>query len=140
MTTKYFDYRAGLGNVGSYQASAKPFLSSSINVSSNGDVVRIDFPNVTRFVTIKNIGPDDGSADINMRVGFSQHGTNGVIYDNYLLLGNQESYSADWRVTSVFLRVDASGSFNATASIIGGMTAIDSIELSHNWTGSQGVG
>ena len=30
MAVNYFDYRAGLGNVGSYQASAKPFLSSSI--------------------------------------------------------------------------------------------------------------
>jgi hypothetical protein len=137
MTTKYFDYRAGLGNVGSYQASAKPFLSSSINVSSSGDVVRVDFPNVTRFVTIKNTGPDDGSADINMRVGFSQNGINN---GNYLTINNQESYSADWRVTSVFLRVDTSGSFNATASIIGGMTAIDSVELTHNWSGSQGVG
>jgi hypothetical protein len=137
MTVKYFDYRAGLGNVGSYQSSAKPFLSSSINVSSNGDVVRIDFPNVTRFVTIKNTGPDDGSADINMRVGFSQNGVNG---ENYLTVNNQESYSADWRVTSVFLKVDTVGTFNATASIIGGMTAIDSVELKHNWTGSEGVG
>lgn len=137
MTVKYFDYRAGLGNVGSYQSSAKPFLSSSINVSSSGDVVRIDFPNVTRFVTIKNTGPDDGSADINMRVGFSQNGINN---GNYLTVNNQESYSADWRVTSVFLKVDTVGTFNATASIIGGMTAIDSVELKHNWTGSEGVG
>ena len=137
MSVKYFDYRAGVGNVGSYQASAKPFLSSSIHVSSSGDVVRIDFPNVTRFVTIKNTGPDDGSADINMRVGFSQNGINN---GNYLTVGNQESYSADWRVTSVFLKVDTLGTFNATASIIGGMTAIDSVELMHNWTGSEGVG
>ena len=137
MTTKYFDYRAGLGNVGSYQASAKPFLSSSIDVPLNGNVVRIDFPNVTRFVTIKNTGPDDGSSDIKMRVGFSQNGVNG---ENYLTINNQESYSADCRVTSVYLKVDTIGSFNATASVIGGMTAIDSVELTHNWSGSQGVG
>jgi hypothetical protein len=137
MTVKYFDYRAGLGNVGSYQASAQPFLSSSVHVSSSGDVVRLDFPNVTRFVTIKNIGPDDGSADIDMRVGFSENGVNGT---NFLTINNQESYSADWRISSVFLKVDTVGTFNATASIIGGMTAIDSIELKHNWSGSQGVG
>lgn len=137
MTTKYFDYRAGLGNVGSYQASAKPFLSSSVHVSSSGEVVSISFPNVTRFVTIKNIGSDDGASDINMRVGFS---VNGLNKENYLALNNQESYSADWRVTSVYLKVDTVGSFNATASIIAGMTAIDSLELTHNWTGSEGVG
>ena len=62
MTVNYFDYKAGLGNVGSYQASARPFLSSSILVSGNLDPVEISFPNVTRFVTIKNtvsqIDPD----------------------------------------------------------------------------------
>lgn len=137
MTTKYFDYRAGLGNVGSYQASAKPFLSSSINIPSSGDVVKISFPNVTRFITIKNTGPDDGSADIDMRVGFSQNGVNG---ENYLTVANQESYSADWRITSVFLKVHTTSTSNATASIIAGMTAIDSLELQHNWTGSEGVG
>lgn len=140
MAVNYFDYRAGLGNVGSYQASAKPYLSSSIHVSSSGDIVRIDFPNVTRFVTIKNVGPDDGSSDIIMRVGFSENGTNGVECCNYLLLDNQESYSADWRVTSLYMRVDTTGSFNATASVIAGMTAIDAGELQHNWTGSSGVG
>jgi len=140
MTVNYFDYRAGLGNVGSYQASAKPFLSSSINVSSSGEVVRINFPNVTRFVTIKNVGSDDGGTDILMRVGFSENGTNGLSDNNFLLLSNQESYSADWRVTSLYLKVDTTGSFNATASVIAGMTAIDAGELQHNWTGSSGVG
>ena len=115
MAVNYFDYRAGLGNVGSYQASAKPFLSSSINISSSGEIVRIDFPNVTRFVTIKDVGSDDGGSDILMRVGFSENGTNGLADNNYLLLGNQESYSADWRVTSLYMRVDTTGSFNATA-------------------------
>jgi hypothetical protein len=137
MSTKYFDYRAGLGNVGSYQASAKPFLSSSIHVSSSGDIVRIDFPNVSRFITIKNTGPDDGSADIDMRVGFSRHGINA---GNYLTINNQESYSADWRITSIYLKVHSTGTYNATASLIGGMTAIDSLELTHNWSGSKGVG
>ena len=60
--------------------------------------------------------------------------------ENYLTLANQESYSADWRITSVFLKVHDTGTFNATASIIGGMTTIDSVELQHNWTGSEGVG
>lgn len=137
MSTKYFDYRAGLGNVGSYQASGKPFLSASIHVSSSNDVVGISFPEVTRFITIKNTGPDDGSADSNLRVGFSN---NGVGTSNYLILGNQESYSADWRIMKVYLRTDSGSSYNATASIIAGLTSIDSLELKHNWSGSEGVG
>ena len=140
MARQYFDYRAGLGNVGSYQSSAKPFLSSSIHVSASSDIVKIDFINVTRFITIKNTGPDQTN-EVEIRVGFSENGVNGVEDNNYFTLNNQESFSADWRVNAVYLRVDPTGATtNATASVIAGLTTIDSQELFHNWTGSQGVG
>ena len=140
MATNYFDYRAGLGNVGSYQSSAKPFLSASIEIPSNNNVIKIEFPNVTRFITIKNTGPD-GSNEVDVRIGFSENGVNGASNNNWLLLNNQESYSADWRVKAVYMRIDPTGgSTNATASVIAGLTTIDQVELHHNWTGSQGVG
>jgi len=140
LARQYFDYRAGLGNVGSYQSSGKPFLSSSIPVSASNDVVKIDFVNVTRFITIKNTGPDQ-TDECEIRVGFSENGVNGVEDNNYFILNNQESFSADWRVNAVYLRVDPTGATtNATASVIAGLTTIASQELFHNWTGSQGVG
>tara|TARA_R100001594_G_scaffold150307_1_gene210954 strand:- start:1179 stop:1601 length:423 start_codon:yes stop_codon:yes gene_type:complete len=140
LATNYFDYRAGLGNVGSYQSSAKPFLSASIEIPSNNNVIKIEFPNVTRFITIKNTGPD-GSNEVDLRIGFSENGVNGVNNNNWLILNNQESYSADWRVKAVYLRIDPTGgALNATASVIAGLTTIDQVELHHNWTGSQGVG
>ena len=140
MATNYFDYRAGLGNVGSYQSSGKPFLSASIDIPSNNSVIQIDFPNVTRFITIKHTGADEADL-VDMRVGFSANGISGNAQNNWLILNNQESYSADWRVKSVYLRVEPiGGSTNATASVIAGLTTIDQVELSHNWTGSEGVG
>jgi|TARA_R110002012_G_scaffold2103_5_gene10115 hypothetical protein len=140
LARQYFDYRAGLGNVGSYQSSAKPFLSSSIHVSASNDIVKIDFINVTRFITIKNTGPDQTN-EVEIRVGFSENGVNGVEDNNYFTLNNQESFSADWRVNAVYLRVNPTGATtNATASVIAGLTTIASQELFHNWTGSQGVG
>ena len=140
MATNYFDYRAGLGNVGSYQSSAKPFLSASIEIPSNNSIIKIEFPNVTRFVTIKNTGPD-GSNEVNVRIGFSENGVNDSGNNNWLILNNQESYSADWRVQAVYMRIDPTGgALNATASVIAGLTTIDQVELHHNWTGSQGVG
>jgi hypothetical protein len=140
LATNYFDYRAGLGNVGSYQSSAKPFLSASIEIPSNNNIIKIEFPNVTRFITIKNTGPD-GSNEVDVRIGFSENGVNGAGNNNWLLLNNQESYSADWRVKAVYMRIDPTGgSTNATASVIAGLTTIDQVELHHNWTGSQGVG
>jgi hypothetical protein len=140
MSREYYDYKTGLGNVGSYQASGRPFLSSSIALSSSNAVVKITFPTVSRFVVIKNEGPA-ASNEVQIRAGFSENGVNAVEYENYLLLDNQESFSADYRVTSVYLRVHPTGgTTNATASIIAGLTSIDKIELRHNWTGSSGVG
>ncbi len=140
MARQYFDYRAGLGNVGSYQSSAKPFLSSSIHLSASNDIVKIDFVNVTRFITIKNTGPDQ-TDEAEIRVGFSENGVNGAEDNNYFTLNNQESFSADWRVNAVYLRVHPEGATtNATASVIAGLTTIASQELFHNWTGSEGVG
>tara|TARA_Y100001963_G_C6597128_1_gene360736 strand:- start:309 stop:731 length:423 start_codon:yes stop_codon:yes gene_type:complete len=140
LARQYFDYRAGLGNVGSYQSSAKPFLSSSIHLSASNDIVKIDFVNVTRFITIKNTGPDQ-TDEAEIRVGFSENGVNGAEDNNYFTLNNQESFSADWRVNAVYLRVHPEGATtNATASVIAGLTTIASQELFHNWTGSEGVG
>lgn len=136
MAVKYYDLKTGLGNVGSYQASARPFLSSSIPVSGSLDVISVNFPTVSRFVTIKNIGIE-GATDCQMRVGFSENGINA---DNYFLLNNEESYSGDWRVRTVYLRTDTNSILNATASIIAGLTSIDANDLSHNWSGSEGIG
>ena len=140
MTREYYDHKTGLGNVGSYQASGSPFLSSSIVLSSDNSVVEISFPTVSRFDTIKNQG-QEASNEVQFRVGFSQNGVNAVENTNYLLLDNQESFSADYRVTSIYLRVHPTGgSTNATASVIAGLTSINNTELRHNWTGSVGVG
>jgi len=140
MTRQYYDHKTGLGNVGSYQASGRPFLSSSINITSSNDVVKIQFPSVSRFVTIKNEGPA-ASNEVQIRAGFSENGVNAVENTNYLLLDNQESFSADYRVTTVYLRVHPTGgTINATASVIAGLTSINKNELIHNWTGSSGVG
>ena len=140
MARNYYDYKTGLGNVGSYQASGRPFLSSSLHVTSSNDVLKISFPTVSRFVTIKNEGPA-AQNEVKIRVGFSQNGVNAVENTNYLLLDNQESFSADYRVTNICLRVHPTGgTTNATASVLAGLTSIAEQELFHNWSGSAGVG
>jgi len=134
----HFQYQAGLGSVGQYQASARPFVSSSIELGSLSTSTKISFPTVTKFVTIKNTSPISGlGAKAVVRVGFSANGVE--TGTNYYTLASQESFSADWRVSSVYLMLD-SGLLNATASVIAGCTGIDSQELAHNWSGSAGVG
>ena len=127
-----FIYSVGLQNVGSYQVSGQPFLSSSITVPANtAEPLEIQFQQVTKFVIIRN--ETDSAGDI--RVGFSSGGLAG---NNYVRLAVSESLSADYKVTSVFLR-SATGA-EQSASIVAGLTNIPSERLSANWSGSNGVG
>jgi hypothetical protein len=136
-----FKYESGLGHVAAYMASSKPYLSSSINVASGGNtVVTISFPNVSKFVTVRNMGPT-GSVPAAMRFGFSHYGTSGSVNNNYVVLNNGESYTGDFRVTTLYLMTDGAAiTNNATASVIAGMTGISISDLSQNWSGSSGVG
>ena len=127
-----FIYSVGLQNVGSYQVSGQPFLSSSITVPANSaEPLEIKFDQVTKFVIIRN--ETDSAGDI--RVGFS---SNGLKNENFVRLAVSESLSADYKVTSVFLR--SGDSSEQSASIVAGLTNIPSSRLSANWSGSNGVG
>ena len=127
-----FIYSVGLQNVGSYQVSGQPFLSSSITVPANtAEPLEIQFQQVTKFVIIRN--ETDSAGDI--RVGFSSNGVKG---ENFVRLAISESLSADYKVTSVFLR--SGDSSEQSASIVAGLTNIPSERLSANWSGSNGVG
>jgi hypothetical protein len=128
-------YRPGVGSVGQYQMSAKPFLSSSI-VVSNSAVTEIKFPAVTSFLTIQNV---HAGSNVPLLVGFSEAGVAGD--DGYkIILDNGESYTGDFRVRYIYL---AGQGAPCTGSIIAGLTGIDSDlrgDDGVNYSGSIGIG
>jgi len=129
-------YRAGLGNVGSFQTSGIPWVSSSVTCPASGTSVeahRIDFPYVTQRIVVRN----DGGPDI--RVGFSDFGVRGM-YGNkyYFTLKEDASLELDFKVSRVYLYSDTAGASEAT--VIAGLTSIDPEQLKHNWSGSEGIG
>lgn len=125
-----FQYKTGLHNVGSYQVSAAPWATSSVGVPGNTDTpVQIDFPRVTKFVVIKNLTSSP------LRVGFSENGVKG---SNYFVLTNLESFSGDLKLSRIFLLGNTATV--TSASVIAGLTGIDSSQLINNWSGSAGVG
>ena len=130
-------YRPGVGSVGQYQMSAKPFLSSSIHVRHTA-VTEINFPAVTSFIMIQNNLPT-ASANIPLLAGFSQAGVVGD--DGFkIVINNGETFKADFRVRQVFL---AGLGASTTGSVYAGLTGIDS-QLSGskgiNYSGSLGIG
>ncbi len=131
-------YEVGLGHVGSYQVSGRPFLTSSLQVpASSGTPVQVEFETVSRFVVVTNTLP--GSAtNVPLRFGFSANGVKGVENNNYAVLNNSESFEGEFRVTSVYLLSD--GVNECSASVVAGLTGISKRDLLNNWSGSVGVG
>lgn len=130
----------GLGSVGSYQMSGIPFASSSITVPVNSSTpLKIQFPYVTKFVTVVN---ENTGTNVAMRVGFSSLGVSGS-GTNYFLLDNGESYTGEWRLEDIFLISNSTS--QTSASVIAGLTPIPRgvpsfVATGNNWSGSSGVG
>jgi len=134
-----FNYRSGLGNVGSYQASAIPYLTSSLTAPvSSSTPYEVAFPNVTRFVVVTNTSAAT-SPNAPLRFGFSADGVKGTVNTNYAVLNNGESFEAEFRVIKLYLLSD-DGLNEASASVIAGITNVSTLELENNWSGSAGVG
>ena len=128
-------YSVGLNNVGSDQSSGAPYLTSSVVIPANSsEPIQIAFPKVTKFIIVRN---ETGSTG-DVRVGFSANGVKGTTTNNFVRLAVSESFSADYRVSSIYLRSD--GASTQKVSIIAGLTNIDVSHLASNWSGSNGVG
>lgn len=137
MSTNLY-HSPGLGNVGSYQLSARPYLTSSLDIpASTEEPIEVAFATVTRFVIITNNTPAS-STNVPMRFGFSANGVKGTSSSNYGILNNGESFEAEFKVIRVYLLSDSVN--NATASVIAGLTGICNQRLPDNWSGSAGIG
>ena len=131
----------GLGDVASYQVAAIPFASSSITVPINSAApLKIQFPYVTKFVTVSN---ENTGTNVQMRVGFSINGVSGS-GTNWFLLDNGESYTGEWRIEDLYLISNSTS--QTSASIIAGLTSIPrgipalGASSGNNWSGSTGIG
>lgn len=131
-----FNYGSpGLGNVGSYQVSGKPFLSGGIDVgAAAGDLVTIEFPSVTRWIIVTN---HDTSSDVN--VAFSE---NGFSSNNYFTVSQDTADRANMMTQRMELKVTKlylSGT-STQVDVVAGLTGIASGSLPDNWAGTPGVG
>jgi hypothetical protein len=138
---RYLHPSPGVGAVGQYQLSGIPYATASVliqNVLDGEGTTQISFPYVTKFVTVVN---EHSGSSAKLRVGFSALGVTGSATNdtgnNYFILDNGESYTGEFRVSSLYL---AGNSTNTTASVIAGMTGIPAQKLRTNWSGTSGVG
>tara|TARA_R100001510_G_C7489940_1_gene98195 strand:+ start:48 stop:464 length:417 start_codon:yes stop_codon:yes gene_type:complete len=136
----YTDYKygTGLGNVGSYQVSGKPFLSGGIAVTKGSSPISVGFPAVTRWLYVSSSG--------HVKVGMSERGVDatndGINYITVNTAGGQNLPLLEMKCTAVFL----SSSSDVTVDIAAGLTGIPIQRLDYasvsgsNWSGSSGIG
>ena len=121
--------KPGLNAVGQYQLSGIPYATSTLAIDS-ATATELEFPTVTKFVTVVN---EHSGSSAKLRVGFSAAGVAG---NNYFILDNGESYTGEFRVSSIFLRGDTTAT---SASVIAGLTMIETNNLPSNWSGSDSI-
>jgi len=121
--------KPGLNSVGQYQLSGIPYATSTLAIDS-ATATELEFPTVTKFVTVVN---EHSGSSAKLRVGFSAAGIAG---NNYFILDNGESYTGEFRVSSIFLRGDTTAT---SASVIAGLTMIETNNLPSNWSGSDSI-
>ena len=129
----------GLGSVGSYQVSGKPFVSGSIDVTAGGTrpddtPLEISFPSVTRWIIVTN---HDQNNDVD--VAFSANGfdTNNffTVSEDGLDRANTMTQRMELKVSKLYVTGAAT-----QVDIIAGLTGISTSEINDNWSGSSGVG
>ena len=132
-----YKYQPGLGDVGSYQASGKPFISGSCDASAA--TIRVEFPSVTQWVTLVN---HDGGHTLHYAYSAN------AIAGGYVVGGNVGALlpppMAGGPTSQITLRVKVCEMFFQTSpsfDVIAGLTDINCQEnLPNNWSGSVGVG
>ena len=105
-----------------YQISGVPYVTASAagEVSSQDVPIRVNFPEVTRWIMIYNSGSGG------VRVGFTANGARGVNTANYFVVkAGTTTPRMELRCKSLYFTKDANGTA-ADFNIIAGLTTIRS--------------
>jgi len=138
--------RSGLSGASEFQSSALPWVTSSQApiVGALGTALKIEFPKVTRFITITNLD----SAANKLRLAFTENGLKSTSGNHYLIPG-QQTLTLEVRVKTLFLAGDTT---LTPLSLFAGLTTVDaglmpqlsgtlfSGSVPNGFTGWSGVG
>ena len=132
---------AGLNNVGSYQVSGIPFVTGSLTAPANtGTPLKIEFPYVTRWITVTNISSH------HIRFGFSSAG---VLGSNHFIVheDNHPTQNGPYELKCTELYIlSGDGSNQSGVYVMAGLTNIPVERVNNispsgsNWSGSVGIG
>ena len=126
-----YRYQAGIGDVGSYQVSGKPFVTGGLDaVAAPGGMFEIEFPSVTQWVRLVNHDMNNGLA-----YAYSANGHSTGEAGNVGMATMWNSIYLEVKCCTMFFT--GSENFDVNA----GLTGIECSQIvPTDWTGSAGVG
>ena len=128
MSFPNYGYGVGLRNVGSYQVSGHPYITGSTDMGSADTELKVEFPYVTKDVTIIA----SGSSVI--KVHFNSDSDGRVLDGGHFITldSDEDSFTFDVKCKEIYLtNVTANAAFQLYASL----TNIDATHM-YNLTGS----
>jgi hypothetical protein len=107
----------GIGYAAEFQSSALPYITSS-TAPAAGTPARFQFPKVTRFITVSNLG------NSTMSFGFTRAGL--VSTNNKYVLSGSQTVTLDLRIKDLWVQGEGG---TPAYSLCAGLTNIDRIKM-----------
>jgi len=122
---------SGHSNVDEYLGSGLPFTLHLDDVDNDTSATRVEFPKVTRWITVYAHLQD-------IRVGFTLNGVNGNPKNNFIVVkAGTNTGRLELKCTEIWLRADSAN--NGQASIVAGYTRVPHSNFV-SLSGSSGIG
>ena len=128
-----FKYNAGIGAVGSYQVSGKPWITGSVNGLVLGTEHKISFPTVAKAVTVINTDVDDGDLHVHFNSKTNTEVSGGLHYVALNELNTSMTFAV--KCKEIYISSPAWGQDNGSYTVLAELTGIDTIEM-YDLTGS----
>tara|TARA_Y100001937_G_scaffold127212_1_gene198781 strand:+ start:377 stop:796 length:420 start_codon:yes stop_codon:yes gene_type:complete len=133
-------YDVGLHNVGSYQVSGRPFVTSSAIPASGAqpNYWKVEFPMVTKEITIAN---NSNQTNKDIRIAFSENGLNDTVRNYFLKHPAKDGVGpTTFNVKATEIYIMSDDSHEPEVSVYAALTSIPTARIPDNWSGEDGVG
>tara|TARA_R110000744_G_scaffold7682_1_gene26559 strand:- start:73 stop:483 length:411 start_codon:yes stop_codon:yes gene_type:complete len=123
-----YEYKVGLGHVGSYQVGGKPYLTGTLLLGAgpNNGEVKISFPTVTKNVLITNT-----SASVPIRVHYNSATALGNVISGhhyFTLEDKKDSVSLGNKCKEIYISLETAGT-DGSFELVADLTGISSNEM-----------
>jgi len=121
-----FKYNAGLGAVGSYQVSGKPWITGSVNTLTAGSQHTITFPTVAKAVTVINTDADSCDIHVHFNSKTATNVSGGLHYVALNSLNDAMTFAC--KCKEIYIS-NPDGSAAASYTVVAELTGIHANEM-----------